>query len=39
MENLRVYMLKASMTFIGSTAEICEKIGKQIDSDLEKVGK
>lgn len=37
MENLRVYMLKASRTFIGSTAEVCEEIGNQIDSDLEKV--
>lgn len=34
MENLRVYMLRASRTFIGSTAEVCEMIGNQIDSDL-----
>lgn len=37
MENLRVYMLKAGRTFTGSTAVVCEKIGDQIDSDLEKV--
>lgn len=35
MENLRVYMLRASRTFIGSTAEVCEMIGNQIDSDLQ----
>ncbi len=31
---LRVYMLKAGKIFEGSTSEVCERISKQIDSDL-----
>lgn len=34
MDKLRVYMLKAGKAFEGSTSEVCERIIKQIDSDL-----
>jgi hypothetical protein len=34
MDKLRVYMMKASKTFEGTTAEICFQIGEQINSDL-----
>jgi hypothetical protein len=34
MDKLRVYMMKASRTFEGTTAEICSQIGEQINSDL-----
>ena len=34
MDKLRVYMLKAGKAFEGSTSEVCERISKQIDSDL-----
>jgi hypothetical protein len=33
-DKLRVYMLKAGKIFEGSTSEVCERISKQIDSDL-----
>ena len=31
---LRVHMLKAGKTFEGTTAEVCEQLGKQIESEL-----
>jgi hypothetical protein len=34
MDKLRVYLMKASKTFEGTTAEVSAKIGKEIDSDL-----
>lgn len=34
MDKIRVYMLKAGKAFEGSTSEVCERISKQIDSDL-----
>jgi hypothetical protein len=34
MDILRVYMMKASKTFEGTTAEICFQISEQINSDL-----
>jgi flavodoxin len=34
MDKLRVYMMKASKTFEGTTSEICDQIGEQINSDL-----
>jgi hypothetical protein len=34
MDKLRVYMMKASKTFEGTTAEICSQIGEQINFDL-----
>jgi hypothetical protein len=34
MDKLIVYLMKASKTFEGTTAEVSAQIGKQIDSDL-----
>jgi hypothetical protein len=34
MDILRVYMMKASKTFEGTTAEICFQIGEQINFEL-----
>jgi hypothetical protein len=34
MDKLRVYLMKASKTFEGTTVEVSAQIGKQIDSDL-----
>jgi hypothetical protein len=34
MDKLRVYLMKASKTFEGTTAEVYAEIGKQIDSDI-----
>ena len=34
MDILRVYLMKASKTFEGTTAEICSQIGNQINFDL-----
>jgi flavodoxin len=39
MDKLRVYLIKASKTFEGTTAEICAQIGNQINSDLMRVSK
>jgi flavodoxin len=39
MDKLRVYLMKASKTFEGTTAEICEQIGEQINSDLMRLSK
>ena len=38
MDKLRVYLLRAAKSFEGSTVEVCEQIGKQIDSDLAGLG-
>lgn len=34
MDKLRVYLMKASKTFEGTTAEVSAQIGKHINSDL-----
>ena len=34
METIKVYLMKARMMLFGTTAEVCEAIGKQIDVDL-----
>lgn len=34
MDKLRVYMIKAGKAFEGSTSDVCERINKQIESDL-----
>jgi hypothetical protein len=34
MDKLRVYLMKASKTFEGTTAEVSAEIGKEIDSDI-----
>jgi hypothetical protein len=34
MDKLRVYLMKASKIFEGTTAEVSAEIGKQFDSDL-----
>ena len=34
MDKLRVYLMKASKTFGGTTAEVSAQIGNQINSDL-----
>jgi len=34
MDKLRVYLMKASKTFEGTTSEVTAEIGKEIDSDL-----
>jgi hypothetical protein len=34
MDKLRVYLMKASKTFEGTTAEVSDQIGKQINSGL-----
>jgi hypothetical protein len=39
MDKLRVYLMKASKTYEGTTAEICDQIGQQIDFDLMKLSK
>jgi hypothetical protein len=39
MENIKVYLMKARMMLFGSTAEVCEAIGKQIDVDLANTSK
>jgi hypothetical protein len=33
MDKLRVHRLRSGKTFEDTTAEVCEQIGKQIDSD------
>lgn len=33
-DRLRVYMIKAGKAFEGSTSDVCERISKQIDSDI-----
>jgi hypothetical protein len=39
MDKLRIYLMKANKTFEGTTAEICSKIDKQINSDLMSLSK
>lgn len=39
MDTVRVYLMKASKTFEGTTAEICAHISKQINADLMDVSK
>jgi hypothetical protein len=39
MEKLRVYLMKASKTFEGTTAEVSAQIGNQINSDLMSLSK
>jgi hypothetical protein len=39
MDKLRVYLMKASKTIEGTTAEVCAQIGKQINSDLMSLSK
>lgn len=34
MDKLRVYLMKSSKTFEGTTAEVSDQIGNQINSDL-----
>lgn len=34
MDKLRVYLMKASKTFEGTTAEVSAEICKEIDSDI-----
>jgi hypothetical protein len=34
MDKLRVYLMKASKAFEGTTAEVSAEIGKEIDSDI-----
>jgi hypothetical protein len=34
MDKLRVYLMKASKSFEGTTAEVSAEIGKEIDSDI-----
>jgi hypothetical protein len=34
MDKLRVYLMKGSKTFEGTTAEVSAQIGNQINSDL-----
>jgi hypothetical protein len=34
MDKLRVYLMKADKTFEGTTAEVSDQIGSQINSDL-----
>ena len=33
-DKIRVYLMKASKTIEGTTAEVCAQIGKEIDSDI-----
>jgi hypothetical protein len=39
MDKLRVYLMKASKTFEGTTPEVCGQIDKQINSDLMNLSK
>jgi flavodoxin len=39
MDKLRVYLIKGSQTFEGTTAEVCAQIDKQINSDLMSLSK
>jgi hypothetical protein len=39
MDKLRVYLMKASKTFEGTTPEVSPQIGKQINSDLMSLSK
>jgi flavodoxin len=39
MDKLRVYLMKGSQTFEGTTAEVCAQIDKQINSDLMNLSK
>jgi hypothetical protein len=39
MDKLRVYLMKASKTFEGTTTEVSAQIGKQINSDLMSLSK
>jgi tetrahydromethanopterin S-methyltransferase subunit G len=39
MDKLRVYLMKASKTLEGTTAEVSDQIGKQINSDLMSLSK
>jgi hypothetical protein len=39
MDKLRIYLMKASKTFEGTTAEVCAQIDKQINSDLMSLSK
>jgi tetrahydromethanopterin S-methyltransferase subunit G len=39
MDKLRVYLMKASKTFEGTTGEVSDQIGKQINSDLMSMSK
>ena len=39
MDIVRVYLMKANKTFEGTTSDICNQIGKQINSDLMGVSK
>jgi hypothetical protein len=34
MDHLRVHLLRASKSIEGTTMDVCEQIGRQIDSDL-----
>lgn len=36
MDHLRVHLLRANKSIEGTTMDVCEQIGKQIDSDLAK---
>jgi hypothetical protein len=35
-DNILVHMLKAGKTFEGTTREVCDAIGKEIDEDIGK---
>jgi hypothetical protein len=39
MDKLRVYLMKANKTFDGTTAEVSDQIGNQINSDLMSLSK
>jgi hypothetical protein len=39
MDIVRVYLMRASKRFEGTTAEICAEIDKQINSDLTSLAK
>ena len=34
MDHLRVHLLRANKSIEGTTMDVCEQIGRQIDSDL-----
>ena len=39
MDNLKVYLIKAGKKFEGNTAQVCEEISKQVDSDFAALAK
>lgn len=39
MDQIKAYLMRAGKMHFGTTAEVCDAIGKQIDSDLANSGK